>query len=63
MIRRIPGKGCGILLVEQNARAALSVADGAHIMVAGRITLEGKAADHHRERAVESAYPGAMLPE
>jgi branched-chain amino acid transport system ATP-binding protein len=61
MIRRIRGEGCAILLVEQNARAALSVADYAYIMDAGRITLEGAAADLRRERAVEAAYLGGHV--
>lgn len=50
--------GVSILLVEQNARAALQVADHAYVMELGRITLEGKAADLAKDDRVIESYLG-----
>jgi branched-chain amino acid transport system ATP-binding protein len=51
--------GTTILLVDQNARAALSLADRAYVMETGRIVLEGRAADLLRDPNVQKAYLGA----
>jgi branched-chain amino acid transport system ATP-binding protein len=51
-------EGVTILLVEQNASAALDVADYAYVMETGRITLAGKAADIAANPAVVAAYLG-----
>lgn len=48
-----------ILLVEQNARLALDIADRAYVMETGRITLAGRAADLKHNPQVESTYLGA----
>jgi len=58
MIARIRETGTAILLVEQNARAALSVARYAYIMDGGRFTMEGPAAELRSEKRVEAAYLG-----
>jgi len=50
--------GTTILLVEQNARAALSIADRGYVMETGRIMLEGTAAELHDNRDVRRAYLG-----
>jgi branched-chain amino acid transport system ATP-binding protein len=47
-----------ILLVEQNARLALDVADRAYVMETGRIMLEGAASDLKHNPQVESTYLG-----
>jgi branched-chain amino acid transport system ATP-binding protein len=47
-----------ILLVEQNASAALEVADTAYVLELGRITLSGPAAEVARNPAVAAAYLG-----
>ena len=47
-----------ILLVEQNARLALSVADRANIMTTGEIALSGRASELLKDEAVISAYLG-----
>ncbi len=52
------GRGTTILLVEQNARAALSIADRGYVMEAGRIVLEGSARDLSDNRDVQRAYLG-----
>jgi branched-chain amino acid transport system ATP-binding protein len=48
-----------ILLVEQNARLALDLADTAYLIETGRIVLSGRAADIRRDDAVRRAYLGA----
>jgi branched-chain amino acid transport system ATP-binding protein len=52
------GRGATILLVEQNARAALSIADRGYVMEAGRIVLEGSAQELTDNRDVQRAYLG-----
>jgi branched-chain amino acid transport system ATP-binding protein len=52
--------GTTILLVDQNARAALSLADRAYVMETGRIVLEGRASDLLRDPNVQKAYLGAV---
>ncbi len=50
--------GVTILLVEQNASAALDVADYAYVLETGRIVLQGKAAELANDPAVMAAYLG-----
>jgi branched-chain amino acid transport system ATP-binding protein len=51
--------GIGILLVEQNARLALSLADHAYVLESGRIVLEGPGKDLANDPHVRAAYLGA----
>jgi branched-chain amino acid transport system ATP-binding protein len=51
-------QGVAILLVEQNARAALRIADHGHVMEAGRFVLSGPAAELARNERVIEAYLG-----
>jgi branched-chain amino acid transport system ATP-binding protein len=51
-------EGVTILLVEQNARAALKVADRAYVLETGRIILTGEASDLLQNRQVTRAYLG-----
>jgi branched-chain amino acid transport system ATP-binding protein len=50
--------GTAILLVEQNARAALKIADRGYVLETGRIILEGATEDLLENREVERAYLG-----
>ena len=50
--------GTTILLVEQNARAALQVADRGYVLETGRIVLEGTAGDLKEDPEVQRAYLG-----
>ena len=52
--------GVTILLVEQNARAALEVADYGYVLEMGEIALEGPAADLARDPRVIETYLGAQ---
>jgi branched-chain amino acid transport system ATP-binding protein len=53
--------GATILMVEQNAKAALKVADRAYILERGIISLAGKACDLLRNTEIQKAYLGARL--
>lgn len=55
----LKGDGMTILLVEQNAHLALSVADRAYVLETGRVALAGSAAALARDDAVRRAYLGA----
>ena len=50
--------GVSILLVEQNARAALRLADHAYVMELGRITMQGKAAELAADKRIVEMYLG-----
>ena len=50
--------GLTVLLVEQNARAALAIADRAYVLETGKITLSGAAADIQSDERVREAYLG-----
>jgi len=51
-------EGIGILLVEQNARLALGLADHGYVLETGKIVLEGRGADLLQNEAVKRAYLG-----
>jgi len=57
-IREINERGVTILLVEQNARAALKVADRGYVLETGRIALSGPARELLRDERVRKAYLG-----
>ncbi len=57
-ISLLKGEGMTILLVEQNARAALKVAARAYVLETGRIILSGSAQDLLADRQVTRAYLG-----
>ena len=52
-------QGITILLVEQNAKMALSIADRAYVLETGRITMEGDAKELLNNEQVRKAYLGA----
>jgi branched-chain amino acid transport system ATP-binding protein len=56
--RKVREKGGTILLVEQNARQALEVADRGYVLETGQIILEGTAAALKADEGVEKAYLG-----
>jgi len=58
VIARLKAEGTTILLVEQNARKALEVADRAYVLETGRIILGGPAPELAANPAVERAYLG-----
>ncbi|MBU6285454.1 MAG: ABC transporter ATP-binding protein [Proteobacteria bacterium] len=62
VIRDLKQAGVSILLVEQNARAALQVADYAYVMETGRVVLEGEAAALLNDQRLMQSYLGAVAP-
>ncbi|MDY5942899.1 MAG: ABC transporter ATP-binding protein [Oscillospiraceae bacterium] len=58
IIRELHAAGTTILLVEQNAQAALSVADRAYVLETGRVTLSGTGKELMASDAVRKAYLG-----
>jgi branched-chain amino acid transport system ATP-binding protein len=59
IIGEINQQGVSILLVEQNAAMALSVADRAYVLETGRVVLEGPAQKVLENPEVQAAYLGA----
>lgn len=57
----IRSAGTTILIVEQNAKAALAIADRAYVLVEGRNAQEGPAADLACDRAVGRLYLGQRM--
>ena len=57
-IEKIRDQGTTVLLVEQNALAALRIADYAYVMESGRLKLEGEAKQLSRDDAIVRAYLG-----
>ena len=57
-ITRLREEGTTILVVEQNARAALRVADRGYVMETGKLVLEGSSEELRRNKDVRRAYLG-----
>lgn len=58
IIKSLHETGTTVLLVEQNARMALSVADRAYVLETGRVSMSGNAADLANDDRVKQAYLG-----
>ena len=58
IITSIRKDGTTVLLVEQNAKKALSIADRAYVLETGNITLSGNASDLINDEKVRKAYLG-----
>jgi len=59
IISRLRASGVSILLIEQNARAALQVSDYGYVLETGEVTREGPARELHDDPAIREAYLGA----
>ena len=57
-IPRFRERGLTVLLVEQNARAALRIANRAYVLETGRVVMEGSSQDLLDQREVQRAYLG-----
>ena len=57
-IGELRSAGVSVLLVEQNARAALKIADRAYVMELGEFVLEGKASEMATNERVAASYLG-----
>ena len=58
IIRSVSESGTTVLLVEQNAKKALSIADRAYVLETAKIVLEGKAKDLLEDDSIKKAYLG-----
>ena len=58
IIQNVHKEGMTILLVEQNAQMALSVADRAYVLETGRVVMDGTGAELLTNERVRSAYLG-----
>ncbi len=58
IIKEVSSGGTTVLLVEQNAKKALSIADRAYVLETGKIVLEGKAEDLLNDDSIKKAYLG-----
>jgi branched-chain amino acid transport system ATP-binding protein len=61
VIQNLSKEGMTILLVEQNARLALSMANRAYVMESGEITIQGPAQELLHDERVRKAYLGEEL--
>ncbi len=60
LVEGIHREGATILLVEQNARLALSISHHAYVLERGRVVLEGPSAELARDPRVQAAYLGGQ---
>ena len=58
IIREVSAAGTTVLLVEQNAKKALSISDRAYVLETGKIVKTGKASDLLNDDAIKKAYLG-----
>ena len=58
IIKQVSTGGTTVLLVEQNAKKALSIADRGYVLETGKIVLEGKAQELLEDESVKKAYLG-----
>ena len=58
IIQAVSESGTTVLLVEQNAKKALSIADRAYVLETGKITMSGNSKDLLEDEAVKKAYLG-----
>ena len=58
ILRELKEEGTTLLLIEQNARAALKLADRGYVLETGRIILDGSAAELREDPEVQRAYLG-----
>jgi branched-chain amino acid transport system ATP-binding protein len=58
VIKRIREEGMTVLIVEQNVKQTLTIADRAYVLENGRVTLEGTGADLLNNPHVQAAYLG-----
>jgi branched-chain amino acid transport system ATP-binding protein len=58
VVKNLKSLGVTVLLVEQNAYAALRIADRGYVMETGRITMAGPAAELIADERIRAAYLG-----
>jgi branched-chain amino acid transport system ATP-binding protein len=58
IIRKLNDQGTTILLVEQNAKVALKLADYGYVLETGKIVIEGDSATLREDESIVKAYLG-----
>ena len=58
IIQEVSASGTTVLLVEQNAKKALSIADRAYVLETGKIVLDGDAKELMNDDSIKKAYLG-----
>ena len=58
IIQKISAEGTTVLLVEQNAKKALAIADRAYVLETGKIALSGEAKELMNNESIKKAYLG-----
>ncbi len=58
IIEKLRNEGTTILLVEQNARAALKISDRAYVLETGKVSVQGRSSELMEDEAVKKAYLG-----
>ena len=58
IIQKISAEGTTVLLVEQNAKKALAIADRAYVLETGKIALSGDAKELMNNESIKKAYLG-----
>jgi ABC-type branched-subunit amino acid transport system ATPase component len=61
-LRRLAARGVAVLMVEQNAKAALRISDRGYVLTGGRNFAEGRAADLLADETLAKAFLGAGTP-
>jgi branched-chain amino acid transport system ATP-binding protein len=59
IVKDVNASGVTVLLVEQNANMALSIADRAYVLETGHIVKEGSAQELKNDSAIQKAYLGS----
>ena len=59
IIKEVNKSGVTVLLVEQNAKMALSISDRAYVLETGKIAMEGNAKELMQNEDIKKAYLGA----
>ena len=58
IIKEVSASGTTVLLVEQNAKKALSISDRGYVLETGKIVLEGRSEDLLNNDSIKKAYLG-----
>jgi branched-chain amino acid transport system ATP-binding protein len=61
-LRRLAARGVAVLMVEQNAKAALRISDRGYVLAGGRNFAEGKASDLLADETLARAFLGGRAP-
>ena len=61
IIQKISAEGTTVLLVEQNAKKALAIADRAYVLETGKIALSGDAKELMNNESIKKAYLGEQV--